>query len=106
MLSNLDRYKKDLAALITRGDFLLLAMQRECSPEDFDKKVSARHKDKAEEFLRKVPSFTASYQRWYSEAKSLVKQILPDRLLDFAAYYERPRARKNLTYETYKIEDY
>ncbi len=36
----------------------------------------------------------------------LVKQLLPDRLADFVHHYEKPKSRKSVTYETYRIEDY
>ncbi len=58
------------------------------------------------EFLKSLPSFKGTYQLWYSEAKVLVKQLLPDRLSDFVSHYEKPKARKGISYENYKIEDY
>jgi hypothetical protein len=106
MVSNLDRYKKDLDSLITQGKWLHLAMQKECSPEKFDELVKEQRKDEADAFLKMVPSFADSYQDWYSEAKVLIKQLLPDRLSDFAGHYEKPKSRKYLTAENYKIEDY
>lgn len=105
MVSNLDRYKKDLDSLITKGEQLLFAIARECSPEEFDKAIKKQYKDKAGEFLKEIPSFTDTYQAWYSEAKVLVKQLLPDRLSDFVSHYEKPKGRKSITYETYRIED-
>lgn len=33
-------------------------------------------------------------------------QLLPDRLADFVSYYERPKSRKEILYESYRIEDY
>ena len=35
-----------------------------------------------------------------------MRQLLPDRLEDFASHYEKSRTRKALTFENYKIEDY
>jgi hypothetical protein len=67
--SNLHRYKKDLDSLIATGEYLLLAMQRECSPAQFDKVVKRQYKDNGEEILKTIPSFDDSYQPWYSEAK-------------------------------------
>src|SRR5471030_1683094 len=106
MVSNLDRYKKDLDSLIAKGERLFFAIQRERVPQEFDKEVKQHYKDKANEFLKQIPSFKDSYQAWYSEAKVLVRQILPDRLSDFVGYYEKPKSRKNLTHETYRIADY
>jgi len=104
--SNLERYKRDFDSLISSGERLLLAIQKECSPAPFEKELKRVYKNKAGEVLKMIPSFAESYQAWYSEAKVLVKQILPDRLSDFVSHYERPKSRKTITYETYRIVDY
>jgi len=107
MMSNLDRYKKDLDSLIADGDHLHLAMQAESVPEAFQKELKKRaDTEVVKEFLKRLPSFKEAYQRWYSEAKVLVKQLLPDRLTDFASHYEKPKSRKDITYSNYTIEDY
>ena len=62
--------------------------------------------DKTNEIIQTFPSFKDEYQFWYSEAKALVRQLLPDRLSDFTRYYEKPKSRKNVTSENYTIEDY
>jgi hypothetical protein len=56
--------------------------------------------------IKALPSFPEAYQPWYSEAKMLILQLLPDRLSDFVRYYEKPKSRKDLTVENYVIEDY
>jgi hypothetical protein len=105
MLPNVDRYKDNLSSLITRGERLHYAMQREYAPEEFERIVKKQLGDKAKDFLKTLPSFSEKYQSWYSEAKVLIKQLLPDRLLDFVRYYEKPKPRKDITYENYRIED-
>ena len=87
MLPNLDRYKKDLDALIAKGDQLYNAIQAECSLEGgFDRAVKKQLGDKAGRFLKTLPSFNVDYRSWYSEAKALIRQLLPDRLADFVRY--------------------
>ena len=103
---NINRYEKDLDALITKGELLLLAMQHECSPEEFERGATKSWGDKADEMVKALPSFTGEYQSWYSEAMALIRQLLPDRYSDFMRYYEKPKTRKSITYENYKIEDY
>jgi hypothetical protein len=105
MASNLDRYKKDLDALLAKGERLHLAMQAENLPR-FEEAVKKEYGDKANEVLKSLPHFAGAYQPWYSEAKVLIKQLLPDRLADFVRYYEKPKPRKDITYENYRIEDY
>src|SRR5262249_26010382 len=43
---------------------------------------------------------------WYSEAKVLIKQLIPDRLDDFVRHYERPKSRKQIDNSNYVIADY
>ena len=106
MLPNLERYNRDLEALIDKGDKLHMAMQRECYKKGFEDAVKEKLGDKAESFLKSIPAFPEEYQSWYSEAMVLIKQLLPDRLLDFIQHYEKPKQRKDITYENYRIQDY
>lgn len=105
MTSNLDRFKKDLKGLLQQGNLLHIALQYECFPDTVRSQIQEAHGDKAEAVLAGLPSFSEDYQSWYSEAHSLVKQLLPDRLPDFVRHYEKPKPRKDITYENYRIED-
>lgn len=107
MTTNLDRYQNDLDQLIRRGDELHAAIQYECFPGEVRKQVEREIKDKAEAtaYLEGLPSFQSSYQAWYSESKALIRQLLPDRLEDFVRHYEKPKTRKVITFENYRIED-
>jgi len=108
MISNLSRYKEDLAKLISQGDILLNAMKIECYPESLNNAVKSKtiSKKRAEEIKTKLPSFKNKYQGWYSESLNIVKQILPDRLANFIARYEKPKTRKEISWTNYVIEDY
>lgn len=101
-MQNLEKYKKDLEKLIADGESLHVAMQYECFPEEVKKALGKN----AAKVIKTLPSFSSDYQTWYSEAKVLIKQLLPDRLLDFVRHYEKPKSRKDITYENYLIEDY
>jgi hypothetical protein len=102
MQSNIEKYKKDLEKLVHKGGMLLMAMQHECFP----KQTAEALGDKATEYIKKLPKFSNDYQAWYSESKVVIKQLLPDRLLDFERYYEKPKTRKDITSDNYRIEDY
>ena len=106
MLPNIDRYKRDIQALLDKGSMLHYAIQAECFPERFKRDAKKLLGTKAKGVLEALPSFTEEYQAWYSEAQALIRQLLPDRLSDFVRYYEKPRQRKDVTYENYRIEDY
>ena len=107
MSLKVEKYEKDLNALIKLGNSLHNAMQYECMPKLFEE---AGEKDltkkEIKEFLESLPSFKEKYQTWYSEAKVLIKQLLPDRLSDFVKLYEKPKSRKSIDFESYRIEDY
>jgi hypothetical protein len=105
MLSNLHRYKKDLDALLAKGYVLHQAIQAECFPTEFHAVMEKQHGKKTKAFIKALPTFAGAYQHWYSEAKALIRQLLPDRLADFVRYYEKPKPRKTLDCENYRIED-
>jgi hypothetical protein len=105
MPTNLDRYKKDLDSLISIGEQLANSIQAESYPKEFGTAAKKQLGAKAKPFIAALPPFATSYQRWYSEAKVLVKLLLPDRLADFVRHYEKPKPRKDISYENYRIED-
>ncbi len=53
-------------------------------------------------------SFDDSYQRWYSEAVAVVRQLLPQRLNEFEALYRGEPRRKpsDINVATFTIQDY
>lgn len=106
MTSNLDRFKADLEKLIKKGGQLQMAMQLDCYPEKFKEQLQRQLKDKTEEFIKDLPSFHSEYQSWYSESLAFLRQVLPDRVQDFTRHYEKPKTRKEISYENYRIEDY
>jgi len=99
-------FKKDLKKLDDDGLMLEMSMRRGVSIDAFDSSIKKQFKDKADDFIKSLPSFDSEYQRWYSEAIALLKQILPDRVTDFIRLYEKPKTRKEITHDNYMIEDY
>ena len=106
MSSNLDRFTKDLERLIETGEQLHIAIQHECFPSQSVAQLEKVFKENTDDFIKNLPSFAADYQHWYSESLVLLKQLLPDRVADFCRLYEKPKTRKEITYENYRIEDY
>jgi hypothetical protein len=106
MISNLEKYKKDLEQLIIEGDSLFNAIQFECYPKEFKAQVKKAFNEKQySELLMNLPSFKEKYQYWYTESLSIIKLLLPDRMNDFVKLYEKPKGRKKVEYGTYVIED-
>ena len=82
------------------------AIQYECAPEKFASDLKKSLGNKAGEIIHFLPQFKDDYQPWYSEAKALIGQLLPDRLSDFTTYYEKPQLRQDIRRNNYSIEDY
>ena len=103
---NVERYQNDLDELVQKGHKLYDAMRFECQPEEFKSTIASRLGDESDDYVNSLPSVNNEYQIWYSEAKALVRQLIPDRLADFVRHYEQPKSRKEVTETNYTIEDY
>ena len=107
MITNLEKYKKDLEQLIIEGESLFNAIQFECYPKEFKTQVKKAFNEKRySEILKNLPSFKEKYQYWYTESLSIITLLLPDRMNDFVKLYEKPKGRKEIKYGNYVIEDY
>jgi len=107
MATNLERFRKDLDRLILQGDLLEYSMVREVSEQDFLKQVREQlEKEKVADFLKSLPNFKNTYEAWYSESLVLLRQLLPDRVVNFVSFYEKSKSRKSISYGDYVIQDY
>lgn len=101
MPSNLDRYKDDLRKLVTQGE----TMMDDGYLRDLEEKRTLKKKEK--ELKDKVHgSFERDYQKWYTEACALIRQVLPERLDEFEALYKGEGKRKEIKASTYNIQDW
>lgn len=108
MASNIDRYKNDFERLRQQGQLLDQAFAYYAYDDEYEAAVLKHLKnDKkaAKAHLEALPDFKSSYQSWYSECIVLLKLLLPDRLNDFIRLYEKPKGRKEIGFENYRIED-
>lgn len=104
-MRNIDKYRKDIDALSEMGTKLLRALYLEVSPIEAEKSIRKVVKDGYDEYIKELPRFRSKYQVWYSEAKVLIKQLLPDRFDDFVRAYEKEKGRRNVEFDNYVIED-
>lgn len=107
-VSNLEKYRKDLQALLQEGGAVLQALRRGADGAEEWRARLARagwSEEQIEAYDTKLKPFRVCYHHWYSEALLVVKQLLPDRYADFVKFYERPKTRKSFDVETYRIED-
>jgi hypothetical protein len=108
MSSNIDRYKKDFERLRKQATLIEQAFAHYAYEEEYEAAVlkSCNGDEKAaKSHLDALPDFKGSYQGWYSECIAVLKQLLPDRLDDFIRLYEKPKGRKEISFENYRIED-
>jgi hypothetical protein len=94
MSSNIEKYKQDLDRLIEKGKDLGIDLS------NIDEQKNKLKKDKNAGLV-----FHGEYERWYSEASEVIRQILPNRLDDFQSYYKRAN-RGKIDHESYTISDY
>lgn len=81
------------------------ALTYSTNKSEFEKAAKRDLGEKASEYLKSLPDFNNTYQTWYSEAKSLIQLLTPNRITDFTRLYEKPTSRKDITFENYTIED-
>lgn len=89
--------KDKLMNLVNQGVKLQLVMHKE---------RGSLNKEQEEAIKGFKLSFSEGYQEWYSEAREVVRQVLPNRLDDFTHLYRSKEKRKSADYENYTIYDY
>lgn len=107
MAINLSKYENDLDSLIQFGGKLEAAILSETKPKELESILQqCGEETRAVAESGKALSFRMNYNVWYSESLSLIRNVLPDRLLDFKSHYEYARVRKFISAENYRIKDY
>jgi hypothetical protein len=113
MALNISKFSDDLEKLILQGfqleekmilTYIGIEKFRERIFNDFKKDENAE--ESVNNYIKKLPDFNIGYQSWYSESLVVVRQLIPDRLDDFVSHYQKPRARKEISFENYKMQDY
>jgi hypothetical protein len=74
MLSNIEKYKKDIKNLIKNGEIILKEMKDDESLNQLRQK----------------------YELWYSESYAVIKIVLPDRISDFSKMYYDDKKKAGL----------
>lgn len=108
-ITNLEKYRNDLDRLIKEASDVQTSLLYSAygHKEFYDAWLKRLKGDEkaTKDFIKNITSFETAYQHWYSEALPLVRQLLPDRLSDFIRLYEKPKSRKDINFESYRIED-
>jgi hypothetical protein len=101
MVTNLSRYKSDISDLIALGHSMV-------SDLEFRHLANTRKLNDGEkaEAAKLVGSFDREYQKWYTEAHALTKQLMPDRLTEFEYLYKGDGKRREISAINYSIQDW
>jgi hypothetical protein len=101
MITSLDRYKKDLDALVKLGQ----KMQLDLSGRHLIQRGKV-NPEKRKEIEALDRTFERNYQGWYTQAGALIRQLIPDRVAEFQELYKGDGKRKATTAQTYHIQDW
>jgi hypothetical protein len=101
LIANLARHKEDLERLIKLGE----AMEIDLIPPDLRKKLASKEPGVESENVS-AGSFFRNYQRWYTEAAAVIRQLTPSRLAEFESHYEPDSKRKTVSVVSYTIQDW
>lgn len=101
MSSNLDRYKEELGELIKLGSRMEgdLYYQHLTETGALKKKQAEKHKEISDTFAKE-------YQRFYTEAHAVIRQMAPARIDEFENLYKSDPRRKSIDQLTFSIQDW
>jgi hypothetical protein len=101
MSSNLEQYKTDLTKLLAASDAMFedLHLRSRADGGSLGREERARQK-------QIEGTFESRYQNWYTESQVLLRQLLPDRLMEFRNLYEADPKRKSIGMLSFSIQDW
>ena len=99
-MNNLEKYQNDLDALIKKGEDMMLDMAYRHYEETGE--ITKKQKEDAKK-LKGV--FEDEYQRWFTESSAVIKQLIPDRFVEFEQLYKADPRRKSMESSSYAIQD-
>lgn len=100
-MSNFHKYKVDLDKLVILGEKMELDLTLRYLGEQGG--LSNTQKEAAKKIKG---SFESDYQRWFTEASMVIKQLVPGRFAEFEQLYKGEGKRKDINSSTYSIQDW
>jgi hypothetical protein len=101
VVRNIDKYRSDLDALNKTGQLMQADLSLRAREDAGG--LDAELKTLANQLQGK---FESDYQRWYTEACAVVRQLIPDRLAEFEQLYKGSGKRKEIDNTTFTIQDW
>lgn len=96
-MPKIEEYNQDIVRLASKGFQLYYALFKEHGNETDKERIPAS--------AGKLPSFSLGYQPWFSESLALLRQLAPERVEDFRAYYTPKTQRREISFANYTISD-
>lgn len=100
MSERLEKVRQEIAALVKTGDRLAYAVLFRTRPE----MIRDRLTEESQKILSAI-NLEVEYQKWYSAALAVVRQVLKEREADFRALYEYPSRRSEISVTNFRIAD-
>src|SRR5215467_14538923 len=101
MTSTSDKYRTDLKALNSLSESMDADLTMRYLKEQGTLKV-----EEEPHAAKLYGTFERSYQRWYTEAYAVIRQLIPDRLQEFQELYKGSAPRREISATTYTIQDW
>ena len=105
MIFNKEIIKTELRELGQTGKLILYDVTISEKKFSDEQQKQVEENDGYREYKKKSSSQSSSYQKWFSKAYNVVKQILPDRHQEFYSLYKNDK-RKEIDFLSYTISDY
>jgi hypothetical protein len=97
MPANLNKYRSELTQLALLGEEMLIDLSlRDAAIDPEQKEVAQRIQG----------SFERQYQRWYTEASAVIRQLIPGREAEFEQLYLGDGKRKSIDAAGFTIQDW
>jgi hypothetical protein len=100
-MTNITRYKSDLERLLKLGASMQLDLTLRHLPEE--RSLSEDEKKLVKELNG---TFERKYQKWYTESLVVIRQLIPDRAIEFEQLYKGDGKRREVNVSTYNIQDW
>ena len=97
--------KKEIKKLLSNGQMLLYHEALQKGNVDNEQKKKLEECEEYKTFKKYFISLKTSYQKWYTTALPVIKQLAPERYDEFQSYYQLDK-RKEIDFLTYTISDY
>jgi hypothetical protein len=104
-MTNLQKYKDDLKKLVAKATLLYYSLAKDVVGLNTAEGKKLKKFLEENELTQTLPDFKSEYEKWYSEALEVIRQVLPSRYDDFKRLYKDEK-RKDVSYLTYTMSDY